>query len=333
MANYNKILNNKLIPSIIQQNENINNNSHKRIPSNCLTYVDRKKDIKYIEEEVEREEGNKPNNTIEANHNNYIYNKPNLIIKKQNSIKTDNKAQQRPKSAIPIYKRASKLSPYLYKSNLPISNSFGEEKMGNKHDNPKIINTPYINKNKNIKENNSQFYPNKLDRYYSCGISIATPTNSKQKSNFIKNNTLSAKSQKQISNKQYMKKLNVKYYYQQKLKDVQNDNLFEKKANYGKIYEKERNEEKDKEKQKEKISGKKKININIGNSNKIKNRKFISKKSNAFLEHIKTINNREEVNPVLNCYLSPKNNNSQVFNNFYSINVPVPFKVINVFKK
>ena len=334
MANYNKILKNKLMPSIIQQNENINNNSHKKIASNCFTNVDRKKNIKYIEEEeVESEEGNKPNNTIEANHNNYIYNKPNLIIKKQNSIKTDNKAQQRPKSAIPIYKRASKLSPSLYKSNLPISNSFGEEKMGNKHDNPKVINTPCINKNENIKENNSQFYPNKLDRYYSCGISIATPTNAKQKSNFIKNNTLSAKSQKQISNKQYMKKLNVKYYYQQKLKDVQNDNLFEKKANYGKIYEKERNEEKDKEKQKEKISGKKKININIGNSNKIKNRKCISKKSNAFLEHIKTINNRNEVDPVLNCYLSPKNNNSQVFNNFYSINVPVPFKVINVFKK
>ena len=35
----------------------------------------------------------------------------------------------------------------------------------------------------------------------------------------------------------------------------------------------------------------------------------------------------------LNCYLSPKNNNSQVFNNFYSINLPVPVKVINVFKK
>ena len=129
-----------------------------------------------------------------------------------------------------------------------------------------------------------------------------------------------------------MKKLNVKYY-QQKLKEIQNDNVFEKKANYGKIFEKERNEEKDKEKQKEKTGGKKKVNINIGNNNKIKNGRLISNKSNAFLQHIKTINNREEVNPVLNCYLSPKNNNSQVFNNFYSINVPVPFKVINVFKK
>ena len=41
--------------------------------------------------------------------------------------------------------------------------------------------------------------------------------------------------------------------------------------------------------------------------------------------------------PLLKCYLSPKFNNPQVFNNFYSINcqgnVNAPFKVINVFKK
>ena len=129
-----------------------------------------------------------------------------------------------------------------------------------------------------------------------------------------------------------MKKLNVKYY-QQKLNEVQNDNFYEKKAMYGKIFEREKNEEKNKEKQKEKIIDKKKININIENSNKNKNGSLLTNKSNAFLERIKSINNREEVNPVLNCYLSPKNNNSQVFNNFYSINLPVPLKVINVFKK
>ena len=338
MANYNKILNNKLIPSIIPQSENNNKNSHQKIASNCLTYVDRKKDIKYIEEEVEKEEGNKPNNTIEtANHNNYIYNKPNLIIKKQNSIKTNNIAQERPQSATPIYKRAPKLNPSLYKSNIQVSNSFRKEKIGNKQDIQKTINSPYINKNENIKENNNQLYPHKLNRYYSYGISITTPTNSKLKSNIIENEAAilnNTKSPKQISNKKYMKKLNVKYY-QQKLNSIQNDNLFEKKANYGKIFEKERNEEKekDKERQKQKTDGKKKFNINISNSNKIKNGRLIPNKSNAFLQHIKTINNRDEVNPVLNCYLSPKNNNSQVFNNFYSINLPVPLKVINVFKK
>ena len=36
---------------------------------------------------------------------------------------------------------------------------------------------------------------------------------------------------------------------------------------------------------------------------------------------------------ILRCYLSPKNNKSQIFNNFYSINLPAPVKVINVFKK
>ena len=340
MANYNKILNNKLIPSIIQQNENNKNNSHKKIASNCLTYVNRKKDIKYIEDEVEKEEGNKQTNTIEANHNNYIYNKPNLIIKKQNSIKTNNKAQERPQSATPIYKRAPKLNPSLYKSNLQVSNSFRKEKLGNKQDIPKAIDTPHNNKNENIKENNNQFYPHKLNRYYSYGVSVTTPTNSKLKSNIIENEALlnnnpsNTKSPKQISDKKYMKKLNVKYY-QQKLNSIENEYIIEKKANYGKIFEKERNEEKlkEKQKQKEKISGKKKVNINIGNSNKIKNGRLISNKSNAFLQHIKTINNRDEVNPVLNCYLSPKNNNSQVFNNFYSINLPVPLKVINVFKK
>lgn len=88
-----------------------------------------------------------------------------------------------------------------------------------------------------------------------------------------------------------------------------------------------------KKKKKKRIKIKeKKYNINIGNGNN-KNGSLISNHSNAFLNHIKSINNHEGVNGVLNCYLSPKNNNSQVFNNFYSINLPVPVKVINVFKK
>ena len=119
--------------------------------------------------------------------------------------------------------------------------------------------------------------------------------------------------------------------YQQKLNALQNDNFYEKKAMYGKIFEREKNEEK-KEKEKNKDKGKKNYNINIGNGNN-KNGSLISNHSNAFLNHIKSINNHEGVNGVLNCYLSPKNNNSQVFNNFYSINLPVPVKVINVFKK
>ena len=85
---------------------------------------------------------------------------------------------------------------------------------------------------------------------------------------------------------------------------------------------------------KKKMNKKIKKNINIGNtSTNNKNGSLITNNSNAFLHHIKSLNNHEGVNGVLNCYLSPKNNNSQVFNNFYSINLPVPVKVINVFKK
>ena len=347
MAAYNKILNNKLIPSIIQQTEK--SKAYKKIPSNCLTYVDRKKEIKYIEEEDEKDE-NKPSNTLEANHN-YIYNKPNLIIKKKNSIKKNNVIQHRPQSATPIYKRAPKLNPSLYKSNLPVSISFRKEKAIIKENKQNIINTPHNNKKENIQENN-HLYPHKLNRYYSYGVSITTPTNSKMKSNIKENEGLLPKNPSTLispkpnsSNcKKYMKKLNVKSY-QQKLKAFQKDNFFEKKAMYGKIFERERNEEKNKDKQKEKdidkdkdkdkekIKGKKKLNINIGNSTNKKNGSLISNNSNAFLNHIKSINAHEGVNPVLNCYLSPKNNNSQVFNNFYSINLPVPVKVINVFKK
>ena len=55
-------------------------------------------------------------------------------------------------------------------------------------------------------------------------------------------------SPKQNSNnsKKYIKKLNVKSY-QKKLNALQNDNFYEKKAIYGKIFERERKERKRKE--------------------------------------------------------------------------------------
>ena len=199
MGNYNKILSNKLIPSLIQADKNIIQN--KKIPSNCLTYVDRKKDVKYIEEQIDKDEKeddnlneeqeNKPSNTIEGNHNNYIYNKPNIIIKKQNSIKATNLAQERPQSATPIYKRTPKLNPSLYKSNIPISNSFRKDKKPNKEYIQKTINSPYSVKREkeNFQGKENAHYPHKLNRYYSYGISITTPTNSK-KENIIENENL-----------------------------------------------------------------------------------------------------------------------------------------------
>ena len=358
-------INNKLMPELTQQSEK--NNHYSKIPTNCLTYVERKKDIKYTEDkegdkeedkEENKEENNEENkeedtennhlNSIQDTNQNYVYNKPSLIIKKQNSLKNGNLAQLRPQSATPIYKRAPKLNPSLYKSNLPISNSFRKDK-NNKQT---IANTPLINKNNNNNQINN--YQHKLNRYYSYGLSITTPTNNaKSKSNIIKEkdilltkNSSTLISPKNNSNcSKYMKKLNVKSY-QQKLNSIQNDNFYEKKAMYGKIFERERNEEKNKEKSKDldgkdkdkdqdkvKITKKKKLNINLGNSNNKKNECLITNNTNAFLNHMKSINGHDGVNPILNCYLSPKNNNSQIFNNFYSINLPVPVRVINIFKK
>ena len=110
----------------------------------------------------------------------------------------------------------------------------------------------------------------------------------------------------------YMKKINIKSY-KQKLKSLQNDNFIEKRERYGSIYEREKKEEKE--------------------NKKTGNEIILTNKSNEFAKRIKHLDNKEE-NQFLSCYLSPKNNsNSQIFNNFYSINLPAPVKVINVFKK
>ena len=119
--------------------------------------------------------------------------------------------------------------------------------------------------------------------------------------------------------KKYIKKLNVKSY------KIKNNNV--------KCFEREREQNKDKIK--EKKINKKKINIYTGNNN---SSGILINSSNTFLNHIRTINTPHNgSNPILNCYLSPKYNNSQVFNNFYSIicggTVNAPVKVINVYKK
>ena len=94
---------------------------------------------------------------------------------------------------------------------------------------------------------------------------------------------------------------------------MQNDNFIEKRERYGSIYEREKKEEKE--------------------NKKTGNEIILTNKSNEFVKRIKHLDNKEG-NQFLSCYLSPKNNNnSQIFNNFYSINLPAPVKVINVFKK
>ena len=302
LENYNKLLNNKLSLASLTKNVDINNsinminNKDKIASSHCFTSVQRKKKVNLNYEE---EEKNKISHTIESNK--YIYNKKNIIIKKT-KINKKNLAQERPLSATPIYKRVPALNPSLYQSNLKKSNSFLRKQSDN-------IN---INNQNNIKNNDLQYYEHKLNRYYSYGLKINTPSNSNKPRNnndsLINKIPLNEEKEKNLECKKYIKKLNVKSY---KIKNNKDNN-----------------------KNKDKKLVKKRININTGNNNS----GITFNNSNAFLHHIKNINTpHNSNNPVLNCYLSPKCNNSQVFNNFYSINcggsMNIPVKVINVYKK
>ena len=311
LENYNKLLNNKLSLSSLTKNVDINNsinlnNKEKVASSNCFTSVQRKKKVINYEEE----EKNKISHTIESNK--YIYNKKNIIIKKT-KINKKNLAQERPLSATPIYKRVPALNPSLYQSSLKKSNSFLRNQSNNINNQNYINNHQPRNKIKE-KDNDLQYYEHKLNRYYSYGLKLNIPSNSnkipKNTNDSLMNKnplTLNEEKEKNLECKKYIKKLNVKSY---KIKS-------------------------NKDKNKDKKLVKKRININTGNNN---NSGIMFNNSNTFLHHIKNINTpHNSNNPVLNCYLSPKCNNSQVFNNFYSINcggsMNVPVKVINVYKK
>ena len=338
-SNYSKIFNNKFINNIPRCDKRINipHQEKKSNNNNCLTNIERKKNNNKILEQISFKEKEKtaeiieiknPCNTIEYNNSNinnknsnktYIYNKPNIIIKKNNSL-TNNRTIERPGSATPIYKRAA------YLSNIPVSNSFITEKNKNgvgvnlKSRIPKLmINSPIItNKRKMNEEKDGNNFLNKLNKYFSydnAPINIQLKNNSKNKENKDKNlNKIPINNTSKLNDKnQYIKKINIKSY-KQKLKSLENDNFYEKREMYGKMYEKEKKE------------------VGVKNKKTIGNEILLTNKSNEFLKRIKPINIREG-NQILNCYLSPKNNKSQIFNNFYSINLPAPVKVINVFKK
>ena len=311
-------------------NSNINNKENKdnNKELNCFTSVERIKKNNNIQEEDEETE---VTHTIDSNK--YVYNKKNIIIKKPKM--NNNSVQERPLSATPIYKRIPALNPSLYQSNLKQSGSYANKQKIIKNNQNKVA-TPSNAVKKNNKKGGDQFYEYKLNRYYSYGITMTSPSNNtinKNENELILNKNQSSinyekdKKKEDLRNKKYIKKLNVKSY---KIKDEENkENNNEQKELYGKCFEREKN----KDKIKDKKIPKKKINIYTGNNNGIS-----VNNSNTFLQHIKNINTPHNgCNPVLNCYLSPKCNNSQVFNNFYSINcggsMNMPVKVINVYKK
>lgn len=207
----------------------------------------------------------------------------------------------------------------MYQSSLKKSNTFLRNQSNNLNNNNQnnINNQQPKNKIKEKeKDNDLKYYEHKLNRYYSYGLKLNTPSNRNKIPKNINNSlmnknpiTLNEEKEKNLECQKYIKKLNVKSY---KIKS-------------------------NKDKNKDKKLVKKRININTGNNNN-NNSGIMFNNSNAFLHHIKNINTpHNSNNPILNCYLSPKCNNSQVFNNFYSINcegsMNVPVKVINVYKK
>ena len=337
IENYNKLLNNKLsiasmtgkIETEINQMNNSNNNFEKKDinkkSSNCFTSLRNKKNT------IPDEEDTEVTNTIDSNKK-YVYNKKSIIIGKS-KIKNNN-AKERPLSATPVYKRIQTLNPSIYQSSLKEANSFLNKQIN--HGKNIITFSSNELKASNKKEKINQYLEHKLNRYYSYGISMTTTSNNNLSKNNKTDELISSKNQLSIndekekdylSSKKYIKKLHVKPY---KINGNINDALNGKKAKYGKCFEREKN----KEKFKEKRIGKKKINIYTGSNNN----SGILANSNTFLQHIKNINTpHNSNNPILSCYLSPKCNNSQVFNNFYSINcggsMNMPVKVINVYKK
>ena len=82
---------------------------------------------------------------------------------------------------------------------------------------------------------------------------------------------------------------------------------------------------------------KKRLNVLNDNNNNENPSGIALSNSNAYLRNLNNININTPKKALMKCYLSPKCNNSQVFNNFYSINmgsnVNAPLKVINVYKK
>ena len=175
-----------------------------------------------------------------------------------------------------------------------------------------------LGSNKNINKNKI-YFTNKLNKqkitspqnthkFYSYGIALTSPNNITNKKNF-ENNDNNDNEIDQISisekdggkSKKYSKKINIK----------PQTNCREKPA---------------------KLTKKRIIN-NDDNNNENKSGILVNN-SNVYSNKI-SLNTPKR--PLLKCYLSPKFNNPQVFNNFYSINcqgnVNAPFKVINVFKK
>jgi hypothetical protein len=158
------------------------------------------------------------------------------------------------------------------------------------------------NKLKKLEKIKSPQNNHKINQFYSYGINITSPSTSYLNNNHTDNEIEQILITEKDKIKNYAKKINMKSQITEREKDKQTK-LAKKRSN-------------------------------LLNDNTHENQSAITvNNSNTYLRNI---NSPKKI--IGKCYMSPKcNNNSQVFNNFYSINMGgnlnLPFKVINVYKK
>ena len=256
-------------------------------------------------------------NTINSNKSNkYIYNKKNIYshIKKINiDLSGDKTSNDRRQIATPVYKRSPLLSPSSYKLNLDSNKNNNKNKIyfTNKINKQKIITSP---------QNNHKYYsyraafnsPNNniIEKKLEKNLENKVIKNDKEKDNEVEQISISEKYNEK--NKKCVKKINAKIQGNSRDNYTNNNNKINKL-----------------------IRGRIINNGNINNENQ--SAVLVGNSNNTYLNSVNYININTPKKPLMKCYLSPKYNNPQVFNNFYSINchgnVNAPLKVINVYKK
>ena len=269
----------------LNSKSNENNSNDK-----CFTSVHRTKKINISKEDLEDLE---TRNTVNTNNGNKcIYNKKNIhLYTKKINIDLEGKThEERRQSATPVYKRSLLINPILSKSNRK-----------NKIYNSRI--NFDLNKVKKPNQITSPINSHKLDKFYTYGINMITPSNLTDGNNNKNEVEQILINEKDNKNKNYVKKINIK----------------------SQISERDKNS---------KIE-KRRMNLVEENNNEIHS--LITMNNNTYLNKVKGININTPKKRMIKCYLSPKCNNSQVFNNFYSINMGGSLnsgvKVINVYKK
>ena len=175
----------------------------------------------------------------------------------------------------------------------------------NKNYTNKIIFPP--SNNNNSKKQEKIISPQKGQKFsksYKYGIAMTSPNLVKNK-NETEIEQISVTTGDKDKNKKYIKQINIKSSMDERNKQ----NNYSKKR------------------------------ITIYNENNInENQTAITvSNSNAYLRNLNNIKINTPKKAMMKFYLSPKYHNSQVFNNFYSFNMPenlnAPLKVINVYKK